>query len=164
MDVLWAPWRMEFIKGQQPQGCIFCDFPAEQGLVADRKNLILGRSERSFVIFNKYPYNSGHLMVIPRRHTADFHSLDPVESADLHQLLQRAVRIVKDALRPDGVNLGMNLGQTAGAGITDHLHYHLVPRWSGDTNFMPVVGQTKVVIEHLLESWDRLRPLFDREL
>jgi ATP adenylyltransferase len=158
MDVLWAPWRMELIDRGMPKGCIFCDFPAQTGEGDDRQNLILGRSARSFVIFNRFPYNSGHLMVVPRRHTADFPSLSADESADLHQLLQRSMEILTESYRPEGYNIGMNLGHCAGAGIKDHLHYHLVPRWTGDTNFMPVVGQSKVVIEHLLASYDRLRP------
>jgi ATP adenylyltransferase len=164
MDVLWAPWRMEFIKGEKPQGCIFCDFPAQTGAEADRKNLILGRSPSSFAIFNKYPYNSGHLMIIPRRHTADFPSLSKAESEDLHGLLALAVRLLNQELKPDGMNIGMNLGRAAGAGIADHLHYHIVPRWNGDTNFMPVVSETKVIVEHLSATYDRLRPLFDKHL
>ena len=164
MDVLWAPWRMELIAAEKPKGCIFCELPAQVGADADRRNLVLGRSARSFVIFNKYPYSNCHLMVVPRRHTADFDALSAEESADLHGLMQRSVRILKQALRPDGMNLGMNLGRPAGAGIDDHLHYHVVPRWSGDTNFMPVVSQTKVIIEHLAKSYETLRPLFDREL
>ncbi len=164
MEVLWAPWRMEFIKGDKPQGCIFCDFPAQTGEKADRDNLILGRSKSSFAILNKFPYNSGHLMVIPRRHTADFVSLSPEESADLHGLLQLSVRLLRDEYKPDGLNIGMNLGRSAGAGIEDHLHYHVVPRWGGDTNFLPLLAETKVIIEHLYTTYDRLRPLFDRAL
>lgn len=164
MDVVWAPWRMELIKADKPKGCIFCDFPAQTGPEADRANLILGRSARSFVILNKFPYNSGHLMVIPRRHTADFPSLTAEESQDLHGLLQLAVRVVAEEYRPDGLNLGMNLGRAAGAGIEEHLHYHLVPRWSGDTNFMPVLADTKVIIEHVQAAYERLRPRFDRHL
>lgn len=164
MDVLWAPWRMEFIKAEAPAGCIFCDFPAQTGADADRKNLVLGRSPLSFAILNKFPYNNGHLMVIPRRHTAEFTSLSPEESQDLHRLLQLSVRILSEAYRPDGFNVGMNLGRSAGAGIADHLHYHVVPRWNGDTNFMPAIAQTKVMIEHLQASHDRLRPLFDQAL
>jgi ATP adenylyltransferase len=164
MDVLWAPWRMEFIKTERAPGCIFCDFPAQEGAAVDKQNLILGRSARSFVILNKFPYNSGHLMVVPRRHTADFASLDAAESADLTGLLQLTLKILQDVYQPQGVNLGMNLGHCAGAGIADHLHWHLVPRWAGDTNFMPVIGETKVIIEHLLAAWDRLRPVFDQRL
>ncbi|MGA9525224.1 MAG: HIT domain-containing protein [Myxococcaceae bacterium] len=164
MEPLWAPWRMEFIEREQPQGCIFCLFPAETGEGADPRNLILGRSRHSFALLNKYPYNNGHLMVVPRRHTADFAGLEAEESADLHRLLQLAVSIVGEAYRPEGMNLGMNLGKSAGAGIPGHLHYHLVPRWTGDTNFMPVLSGTKVMIEHLSQSYEKLRPLFDRHL
>jgi ATP adenylyltransferase len=164
MENLWAPWRMEFISGEKPAGCIFCVFPAEEGAEADRRNLILGRTRLSFAILNKFPYNNGHLMVIPRRHTADFASLSAEELVDLHRLLQLSVQLVGEGYSPQGFNLGMNLGQVAGAGIAEHLHYHVVPRWGGDTNFMPVVGATKVMIEHLDSSYRKLRALFDRHL
>jgi ATP adenylyltransferase len=153
---------MEFIAGAKPEGCIFCALPKEMGDEADRRNLIVARSRCSFAILNRFPYNSGHLMVIPLRHTADFTSLAQEESADLHGLLQLAISALGEAYRPDGFNIGMNLGRTAGAGIADHLHYHAVPRWAGDTNFMPVVGATKVLVEHLQESYEKLRPIFDR--
>lgn len=155
---------MELIESEKPAGCIFCEFPAQTGPAADKKNLVLGRSLSSFVIFNKYPYSNGHLMVVPRRHTAAFAELSVEESKDLHGLLQQAVRILEEEFHPDGMNIGMNLGRAAGAGITDHLHYHVVPRWSGDTNFMPVLTDTKVVIEHLAATYDKLRPKFDRAL
>jgi ATP adenylyltransferase len=162
VNQLWAPWRLEFIEqGAKPAGCIFCDFPAQQGADADKKNLILGRSRHSFAILNKYPYNNGHLMVIPRRHTADFAGLPADEAADLTRLLQLALKALTQAYHPEGCNLGMNLGRVAGAGIADHLHWHAVPRWNGDTNFMPVIGETKVMIEHLAASYDRLRAVFD---
>lgn len=164
MEHLFAPWRMEFIKGEKPKGCIFCLFPAETGERADRRNLILGRSAHSFVILNKFPYNSGHLMVIPRRHASELGALPDGEFQDLHRLLQLAVEQVRQAYQPQGFNIGMNLGAVAGAGIADHLHYHVVPRWGGDTNFMPVLGEAKVIIEHLQSAWERLRPLFDRAL
>ena len=164
MEALWAPWRMEFILGEKPQGCIFCVFPAESGAAADQKNLILGRTAHSFAILNKFPYNNGHLMAVPRRHTADFAGLEPAELADLHELLRLSTEIVSQAYRPEGMNIGMNLGKCAGAGIADHLHYHVVPRWNGDTNFMPVLAGTKVMIEHLDESWRKLRALFDARL
>jgi ATP adenylyltransferase len=164
MQQLWAPWRVEFIEGQAKPGCIFCDFPAQDGIEADRKNLILGRSAHSFAILNKFPYNNGHLMVVPRRHTADFAGLSAPEAEDLARLLQLAVRALSESYRPDGLNLGMNLGRVAGAGIADHLHWHAVPRWGGDTNFMPVVAETKVMIEHVDRSWERLRAAFDRLL
>jgi len=164
MDHLWAPWRREFIDAPREEGCIFCRLPAETGPDADRKNLVLGRSARSFAILNKYPYNNGHLMVVPRRHTADYAGLDGEELTDLHRLLQLALRAINDVYRPAGANLGMNLGHDAGAGIEGHLHWHVVPRWRGDTNFMPVVGATKVMIELLGQSWDTLRPRFDAAL
>lgn len=161
MERLWAPWRLEFVeKGDKQEGCIFCRFPAEEGEEADRRNLVLGRSAHAFALLNKFPYTSGHLMVVPRRHTASFESLSDEELADLSRLLRQAVAHVKSAYRPDGVNVGMNLGRAAGAGIADHLHWHVVPRWAGDTNFMPVVGDTRVMVEHLHATWDRLRPLF----
>jgi len=155
---------MEFIEGAKPPGCIFCDFPRENGAEADRRNLLLVRTAHSFAMLNRFPYNSGHLMVIPLRHTADFAGLSAEESQDLHRLLQVSVEVVKEAYRPDGFNLGMNLGRSAGAGIVDHLHYHLVPRWIGDTNFMPVLAETKVVIEHLQATYDKLHLLFARKL
>jgi ATP adenylyltransferase len=164
MDHLWAPWRREFIDAPREEGCIFCRLPAETGPEADRKNLIVGRSARSFAILNRYPYNNGHLMVVPRRHTADYAGLDPAELDDLHRLLQLSLRIVGEVYRPAGSNLGMNLGHDAGAGIEGHLHWHLVPRWRSDTNFMPVVAGTKVMIETLGQSWDALHPRFQAAL
>ncbi len=162
MNQLWAPWRLEFIEqGGKPAGCIFCDFPAQQGVEADRRNLLLGRSPHSFVMLNKFPYNNGHLMVIPRRHSADLGGLPGEEAEDLTHLLQLSLRALTQAYHPEGFNVGMNLGRIAGAGIADHLHWHAVPRWNGDTNFMPVIGETKVMIEHLLASYDRLRAAFD---
>jgi len=161
MDNLWAPWRGEFIHAEKRADCIFCTFPAEAN---DPENLILGRTPHSFAILNRYPYNNGHLMVIPRRHTDDFTSLSEVELLDLHRLLQRAIGILREAYRPHGFNVGMNLGAVAGAGIAGHLHHHVVPRWGGDTNFMPVVGHAKVMIEHLQTTYEKLRPAFDAAL
>jgi len=161
MDRLWAPWRMELIaKGDAKAGCIFCDLPRSQD---DRENLILGRTQHTFAILNRFPYNNGHLMVVPRAHKSDLLSLPAAEYGELAQMLRVATDLVGRAYAADGYNLGMNLGRVAGAGIADHLHWHVVPRWGGDTNFMPVLGETKVMIEHLSASWDRLRPLFDAE-
>lgn len=161
MDQLWAPWRMELLdKGAVPAGCIFCDLPRAAN---DQENLILGRSANTFAILNKYPYNNGHLMVVPRRHTSDLLSLSADESSELTEMLRVALKLVTKAYAPHGANLGMNLGRTAGAGIADHLHWHIVPRWNGDTNFMPVLSDTKVMVEHLSASWQKLRPLFDGE-
>jgi len=157
---LWAPWRMEFIEAPKPAGCIFCDFPAQEGSEADRRNLIVHRTAHSFAILNRFPYNNGHLLVIPRMHTASLEALPPEAFADLHEELRRALGVLRAVYRPEGFNVGMNLGKVAGAGIADHLHYHLVPRWNGDTNFMPVLGDTKVMIELLDGSWDRIHQGF----
>jgi ATP adenylyltransferase len=161
MEQLWAPWRMELIdKGPTRQGCIFCILPNESN---DRENLILGRSKHSFAILNRFPYNNGHLMVVPRRHTSDLQALPREEHEDLQEYLRTSLRLLGKAYPAEGYNLGMNLGRVAGAGIADHLHWHIVPRWNGDTNFMPVLGQTKVMIEYLHMTWDKLRPLYDAE-
>src|SRR5258708_5451270 len=161
MDQLWAPWRMELIaKGEPTSGCIFCDLPLTKN---DRENLILGRTQHSFAILNKYPYNNGHLMVVPRRHGGDLHALPEAEWAELNAMLRAALQILQNEYKPHGANIGLNLGRVAGAGVADHVHWHVVPRWGGDTNFMPVLGDTKAMPEHLRASWDRLRPLFDAE-
>ena len=161
MEQLWAPWRMELIEKGNPQtGCIFCDLPQQTN---DRENLILGRTQHTFAILNKFPYNNGHLMVIPRQHGADLVGLPDEVHRELAEMLRVALRILGKAYPADGYNLGMNLGKSAGAGIEGHLHWHIVPRWNGDTNFMPVLGKTKVMIEYLHDGWDKLRPLFDLE-
>ncbi len=161
MEQLWAPWRMELIeKGDPQRGCIFCELPRKRN---DRENLILGRTPHTFAILNRFPYNNGHLMVVPRTHLADLGSLPREEHEDLAEMLRVAIRLVGEAYGAQGHNIGMNQGRAAGAGIADHLHWHVVPRWTGDTNFMPVIGDTKVMIEHLYASWDRLRPIFDRD-
>jgi ATP adenylyltransferase len=156
---LWAPWRMEFIRAPKPTGCIFCDFPAApEG--ADRANLVVHRAAQSFTCLNRYPYNSGHVMVIPRAHVSELSALAPEAFDDLQAELRRAVAVVKEVYRPDGLNVGMNLGRAAGAGIADHLHWHVVPRWIGDNNFMPVLADQRVVVEALDEAWQRLRAGF----
>ncbi len=158
MERLWAPWRMTYILSEvekkEQHGCIFCDLPA-QGPEQYRENLILSCGERVCLIMNRYPYNNAHLMVVPRMHVSDPSLLPPWDYHLLTELLRRTTATLKDATRPHGINLGMNLGRTAGAGIHEHCHYHLVPRWDGDTNFMPVVGGTKVISEGLLETYDR---------
>jgi ATP adenylyltransferase len=148
---------MAFIEAPKPAGCIFCDFPAQDGEEADRRNLLVHRSARAFTALNKYPYNSGHVMVIPRAHVALLEDLSSEEFADLHEELRLAARVVRAVYRPEGLNVGMNLGRIAGAGIADHLHYHVVPRWGGDTNFMPVLADTRVMVEHLDGAWEKLR-------
>ena len=152
---------MELIaKGEPAAGCIFCDLPRETN---DRENLILGRTRHTFAIMNKFPYNNGHVMVVPRAHGSDLLAMPKDAHDELGELLRVALRLVGKAYNAQGFNLGMNLGRVAGAGIDGHLHWHIVPRWSGDTNFMPVIGDTKVMIEHLQAGWDKLRPLFDAE-
>ena len=149
---------MEYVQAasDDQDGCIFCDKPA---LGDDEKALIVGRGELAFVMLNAYPYNPGHLMVAPFRHVGDFEQLTVEELADSSSLLQRSVGALKVVSSPHGFNLGMNLGKVAGAGVADHLHWHVVPRWEGDTNFMPVVGETKVLPELLSGTYTKLRPL-----
>jgi len=161
MERLWAPWRMELIESEKPQGCIFCRFFAEQD---DERNLVVARTSSSFVVLNKYPYNNGHLMVIPAGHRAALEELDDRAYDDLQRLLRIAIRVVREVYTPDAMNVGMNLGRAAGAGIADHLHWHVVPRWNGDTNFMPVLADTRVLPEHLQATWKKLRPAFERAL
>jgi ATP adenylyltransferase len=156
---LWAPWRMEFIKSPKRPGCIFCEFPAAaEG--DDRANLVVHRSAHAFTCLNRYPYNSGHVMVIPRAHVAELSALPPEEWTDLQDELRRAVDVVRGTYRPEGMNVGMNLGRAGGAGILDHLHWHVVPRWVGDNNFMPVFADQRVVVEALDAAWERLHPAF----
>ena len=160
---LWSPWRMEYIGrgegGEETKGCVFCDLPAaDPG--QDQANHLLARGEVSFVLLNAFPYNPGHLMAAPYRHIGDYLDLTPDELAEMTAFAGRAIRAMREDAGPHGFNLGMNLGQVAGAGIADHLHLHLVPRWGGDTNFMPVVGRTKVLPELLEETYRRLRPHF----
>jgi ATP adenylyltransferase len=156
---LWAPWRIEYIRSEKPKGCIFCEFPAAPE-ADDRKNLVVHRSARTFTCLNRYPYNSGHLMVIPKLHVAELGALPPDVHAELGDELRRAVAVVQAVYRPEGMNVGMNLGRAAGAGIADHLHWHVVPRWVGDNNFMPVLADQRVVVEALDEAWTSLRAGF----
>ena len=162
MERIWSPWRMAYIQAAKEQGedggCIFCDLPAEGD---DVRTMILARGELAFVIVNSFPYNPGHLMVAPFRHVGAFTSLEVAELADVDALVARSIRALEQEMEPHGYNLGMNLGRVAGAGIPDHVHWHLVPRWNGDTNFMPVVGQTRVLPELLEETYARLRPRFE---
>ena len=146
---------MAYIGGEPEPGCLFCRVLADPS--ADAANLVLWREPGALVMLNKFPYNSGHLLIAPVRHTGDFAELHPEEVADLTSALQRAVKLLQQVLTPDGFNLGMNLGKAAGAGIADHLHFHAVPRWNGDTNFMPVLGETKVINEHLEATAAKLR-------
>jgi len=158
---LWSPWRMAYIRGgvNDGDGCIFCDLPAE-GTDRDEANHLLARGELTFVLLNAFPYNPGHLMVAPYRHVGRYGELTAGELAEMMAFAGTAIGALEEGSGAHGFNLGMNLGQVAGAGIADHLHLHLVPRWGGDTNFMPIVGQTKVLPELLDETYRRLRPRF----
>jgi ATP adenylyltransferase len=157
MEILWAPWRMDFIRAPRPEGCIFCEKPA-QG--ADEENLILHRGPACFVLMNLYPYSNGHLMIAPYRHVACLEDLTPEEQAGLMGEMALCANALKAAMRPDGLNCGLNLGRAAGAGIEDHLHVHIVPRWIGDVNFMSTICSSKVIIQHLRETYAELLPHF----
>jgi ATP adenylyltransferase len=157
MKKLWAPWRMEYIEGFKEGECIFCT-TANAG--KDEANLILHRGTTAFVIMNRYPYANGHLMVAPFRHLGDIEALTPAEALDLFTLVQKSVVILKAAVNAEGFNVGINIGRVAGAGITDHVHIHIVPRWQGDVNFMPLLGDTKVICEYLTETYKKLKPKF----
>jgi len=157
---LWAPWRMTYLReGIREDGCILCK-RVEQPADRDRENLVLFRGERCFVILNRYPYTSGHLMVAPIAHVADIEALDDDTSREMFDLIKRSVAVLKKAYSPDGFNVGVNLGECAGAGIKDHLHFHVVPRWGGDTNFMPVLDDVRVVSQALEETYDELKKVF----
>jgi len=154
MKQLWAPWRMEFIAGEKEAGCIFC---TRLGRQQDREDLILQRGPKTFTLLNKFPYGAGHLMVVPHQHTDDLAKLDAATAAELISQVGVWRGILTDALKAEGVNVGLNLGRAAGAGIEDHVHFHIVPRWVGDTNFMPVFSDTKVMPQALLETYDLLK-------
>ena len=155
---LWAPWRMEYIQGgADAPGCIFCDKAASDD---DDANLIVHRGERGYVLLNLYPYSNGHLMVAPYRHVAVPGDLDEGERSEVWALLDRALGVLGDVMAPHGFNAGINLGRVAGAGVEGHLHLHVVPRWSGDTNFMPVLGDVRVMPEHLAETRRKLAAAF----
>jgi ATP adenylyltransferase len=159
VERLWTPWRRAFVEGSDDRSdaCFLDTIAAEHD---DRNNLVVFRAERVFVVLNRYPYNSGHLMVAPFEHTGDLAGLDTAIANELMQVTQRALDVLQRAYRPDAFNVGLNLGGPAGAGVPDHLHVHVVPRWMGDTNFMPVIGQTKVLPESLDQTYERIEPLF----
>ncbi len=155
-EQLWAPWRLKYIESaDKTPGCIFCDFPA-QGEAHDAENLILYRGPQAFLILNAFPYSNGHLMVVPYRHTATFEAFTDAEMLDVMHLTRLSIRLLQAVVRPDGFNLGVNMGRVAGAGIADHLHWHVVPRWNGDTNFMPVLADVRVIPESLQVMYARL--------
>jgi ATP adenylyltransferase len=154
---LWAPWRMEYIEGEKPEECIFCAALASDD---DAGTYMLHRGERCFVMLNAYPYTSGHVMVAPNEHVDSLEPLDADTLLELMTLTQRSLAAIREVYGPEGFNLGVNQGKIAGAGIEDHVHLHVVPRWAGDTNFMPVVGGARVLPQSLEDSYAALSPLF----
>jgi len=153
MERLWAPWRLEYVQGTGNSGCIFCLGDAS----GDEARLVLHRGQHCFIIMNRFPYSNGHLMVAPLRHIADPGLLDAAEVAELHRLTTVSREILREVCKAQGFNIGMNLGAVAGAGVTDHLHQHIVPRWAGDTNFMPVFADVRVIPQHLEATCRQLR-------
>ena len=159
MDRLWTPWRMQYIMSDKDEGCIFCDKIKEEN---DEQNFILYRGDSCFIIMNIFPYNNGHIMIAPYRHVAKFTELNDGESSGIMELIKRSEELLSEALKPEGFNIGANLGRCAGAGVIGHVHIHIVPRWGGDTNFMPVLADTKVYPEMLEETYKRLADIITK--
>lgn len=155
MDTLFAPWRMEYIREQKRDGCVLCRDSRRS------EELVVGEGERCYVTVNRYPYTGGHLMIVPCRHLSSLAHLLPEERLEIFALLDLSVRMLTEAMKPEGFNIGMNMGKAAGAGIDDHLHIHVVPRWGGDTNYISVIGGVRVIPEDVIETARQLRPFFD---
>ncbi len=160
MKNLWAPWRIEYILGRRDSRCIFC--PDDQGL-SDEDRLILRRDDLTMVMMNRYPYNNGHLLVAPLRHVSRLHQLTEDESREIMNWVTKSTVILQNIMRPDGFNVGLNLGREAGAGFEEHLHFHIVPRWRGDTNFLAVLEDIRSIPEHIKQTYFRLLPNFRKE-
>ena len=158
MKRLWAPWRMEYIGGEPRPGCLFCRVLEDPD--DEDAGLVVWRPHGAIVLLNKFPYNPGHTMVAPHAHQASLEGLDDSATADLMRAVQRTVAVVRTTLEPEGFNVGVNIGRAAGAGIPDHVHFHVVPRWNGDTNFMPVLDDVKVIPEALRQTAEKLRKAF----
>jgi ATP adenylyltransferase len=158
MENMWAPWRMEYVStgGSQPKGCVFCNVVKED----DDKNHIVYRGKFCYVILNKFPYNNGHIMIVPFKHTNDLLELSRDEQAECNELINISVKALRMVFNPQAINMGMNMGKAAGAGIQEHIHYHLLPRWDGDTNFMPVLAGVKVISESLDATHKKLQKTF----
>jgi ATP adenylyltransferase len=160
MKHLWSPWRLEYLIAPKVEGCIFCRAHESSD---DRENLVLLRGERAFLILNRFPYNNGHFMVVPNDHVPSLENLDAPTLTEMMLLLNRGLAALRAAMNPDGFNIGVNLGQAAGAGIEEHMHIHAVPRWEGDTNFMPVVGEMRVVPQTWLQTYDALKAALEAQ-
>lgn len=156
MKTMWAPWRMEYILGEKDGGCIFCR------ALSDQDNLTLYKGKVTMVVMNKYPYINGHLLVAPIRHLSLLEQLSKNEMGDLLETVEKSVGILKKVMNPDGFNVGLNLGKVAGAGVEEHLHFHIVPRWFGDTNALTVLADVRVIPEHLQATCNNLKPYFDK--
>lgn len=157
MEQIWAPWRIEYIEMEKPKGCILCDKPKEK---TDTQNYILYRGDKNFIMLNSYPYNPGHLMIVPYRHIARLDDLSDEELQEHWQIIRRSLKVLRQVFNPGGFNVGVNIGRPAGAGIEEHVHTHIVPRWNGDTNFMPVIAEIKVVPQALADTYKRLKGKF----
>ncbi len=165
MEVIWAPWRLSYIKeatkGENRDGCFICK-AVNESPEKDAENLLLHKGKYSLVILNRYPYNTGHLMVCPVRHTGDFTSLRKEELEEIDETLKKVLKVLKRAFNPEGFNIGLNLGKVSGGSVDTHIHYHVVPRWLGDTNFMPVISGVKVIPQSLSETYSILKEFWDR--
>ena len=166
MDYLWSPWRYQYVTQQAPpEGCVFCakiqgqpqDKPQQE---SDEENFVIHRGRNNFVILNLFPYTSGHLMIVPYRHIGQLSAADDATWTEMMALTRKAEQALQQAYRPDGINLGMNLGKSAGAGIAEHIHMHVLPRWHADSNFVTVIGETRVLPEALADTYRKLKPLF----
>ena len=157
MKHIWAPWRIEYIQREKAEGCILCDKPSQS---SDAQNYILYRGDKNFIIMNTYPYNPGHLMIAPYRHIANLEQLTDEELHEHFEIVSRSIKILRQVFNPGGFNIGINMGKVAGAGIDDHFHTHIVPRWQGDTNFMPVISDVRVLPEALAETYEKLKDKF----
>lgn len=159
MERLWAPWRLEYVAGEKTEGCIFCAFPGENN---DEKNRILFRGKYAYIIMNAFPYSNCHLLILPYKHTGDYCELTDQEHTEIGQLARLSCHVLRSVCNPDGFNIGWNIGTAAGAGIAEHVHMHIVPRWTGDTNFMPVLAETRVLPEALEKSYAKLKAEFGK--
>ena len=160
MEQLWSPWRMEYILGEKNSGeCIFCFAHQDQ---ADVENLVLYRGKFAYVILNKFPYNTGHSLIIPYRHVPSYENLEPAERAEMMELLNQITKVLREVYQPEAFNVGANIGTAAGAGIAPHVHFHILPRWSGDTNFLTTVTQTRVIPEGLHDTYAKLKDAWEQ--
>jgi len=158
LKTMWAPWRMEYILSEKEKGCIFCQ------ALDEKDELTLFKGDKTLVVMNKYPYINGHLLVAPNRHISALDQLEKEEMTDLFSVIEKSVAILKEIMNPEGFNIGLNLGRVAGAGVEEHLHFHIVPRWSGDVNALAVFADVRVISEHLMETYNNLKPSFAKLL